>query len=194
VRATRITYVGELGWELYLPTEFVQGVFDAILAAGPVYGLKLAGYHALNSLRMEKAYRHWGHDIGPDDDPIESGLGFCVAWDKKGGFVGREALLKRRGKQPKKRLVQFVMEGDKPLLYHNEPIWRDGKQVGYVSSGMFGHTVGRAIGLGFVNNPAGCTAEFVLSGNYEIEVARERFPAKAYLKPVYDPKSERIKA
>ena len=194
VRATRITYVGELGWELYLPTEFVQGVFDAILAAGPVYGLKLAGYHALNSLRMEKAYRHWGHDIGPDDDPIESGLGFCVAWDKRGGFVGRESLMKRRGKQPKKRLVQFVMEGDEPLLYHNEPIWRDGKRVGYVSSGMFGHTVGRAIGLGFVNNPAGCTAEFVLSGNYEIEVARERFPAKAYLKPVYDPKSERIKA
>jgi 4-methylaminobutanoate oxidase (formaldehyde-forming) len=194
VRATRITYVGELGWELYVPTEFVQGVFDAIAAAGPRFGLRLAGYHALNSLRMEKAYRHWGHDIGPDDDPIESGLGFCVAWDKKGGFIGREALLKRRGKEPKKRLAQFVMENEKPLLYHNEPIWRDGKQVGYISSGMFAHTVGRAVGLGFVNNPAGCTADFVLSGKYEIEVARERFPAKPYLKPVYDPRSERIKA
>jgi heterotetrameric sarcosine oxidase gamma subunit len=199
VRATRITYVGELGWELYVPTEFVQGVFDAIMEAGSKFGLKLAGYHSLNSLRMEKAYRHWGHDIGPDDDPIESGLGFCVAWDKPmdsrwGGFIGREALMKRRGREPKKRLVQFVMESDRPLLYHNEPIWRDGKQVGYVSSGMFGHTVGRAVGLGFVDNPAGCTADFVLSGKYEIEVARERFPAKAYLRPVYDPKSARIKA
>lgn len=194
VRATRITYVGELGWELYVPTEFVQGVFDEIVGAGDKFGLKLAGYHALNSLRMEKAYRHWGHDIGPDDDPIESGLGFCLAWDKKGGFIGREALLQRRGKQPKKRLVQFAMESDVPLLYHNEPIWRDGKRVGYLSSGMFGHTLGRAVGLGFVHNDAGCTPEFVLVGKYEIEVARERFPAKAFLKPAYDPSNARIRA
>ena len=194
VRASRITYVGELGWELYVPTEFVQGVFDEIMAAGPKFGLKLAGYHALNSLRMEKAYRHWGHDIGPDDDPIESGLGFCVAWDKKDGFIGREALLQRKGKQPKKRLVQFVMESDKPLLYHNEPIWRDGKRVGYLSSGMFGHTLGRAVGLGFVHADGECTPDFVLSGKYEIEVARERFAAKAFLKPAYDPTSARIKA
>jgi 4-methylaminobutanoate oxidase (formaldehyde-forming) len=194
VRATRITYVGELGWELYVPTEFVQGVFDEIMAAGAKFGLTLAGYHALNSLRIEKAYRHWGHDVGPDDDPIESGLGFCVAWDKKGGFIGREALLARKGKQPKKRLVQFVMASDQPLLYHNEPIWRDGKRVGYLSSGMFGHTLGRAVGLGFVHADKECTQDFVLSGKYEIEVARERFAAKAFLKPAYDPMSARIKA
>lgn len=194
VRATRITYVGELGWELYAPTEFVQGLYDAIVAAGGAFGLKHAGYHALNSLRIEKAYRHWGHDIGPDDDPIQAGLGFCVAWDKKGGFIGRDKLAARRGKTPTKRLVQFVMESDKPLLYHNEPIWRDGKRVGYISSGMFGHTLGRAIGLGYVADPGGVTPDFVLSGKYEIEVARERFPAKAYLKPAYDPTSERIKA
>jgi 4-methylaminobutanoate oxidase (formaldehyde-forming) len=178
-----------------MPTEFAQGVFDAIMEAGAGFGLKLAGYHALNSLRMEKAYRHWGHDIGPDDDPIESGLGFCVSWDKKGGFIGREALLKRRGKQPKKRLAQFVMESDKPLLYHNEPIWRDGKRVGYLSSGMFGHTLGSAVGLGFVQGDGGdCTPDYVLSGTYEIEVARERFPARAFLKPAYDPTNARIKA
>ncbi len=194
VRATRITYVGELGWELYVPTEFVQGVFDSIMQAGPTFGLTLAGYHALNSLRIEKAYRHWGHDVGPDDDPIESGLGFCVAWDKKGGFIGREALLARKGKQPKKRLVQFVMASDQPLLYHNEPIWRDGKRVGYLSSGMFGHTLGRAVGLGFVHGDKECMQDFVLSGKYEIEVARERFAAKAFLKPAYDPASTRIKA
>jgi len=193
VRATRITYVGELGWELYIPSEFVQNVYDAIVAGGAAFGLKHAGYHALNSLRIEKAYRHWGHDIGPDDDPIQAGLGFCVAWDKKGGFIGQEALGTRRGKQPKKRLVQFAMESDKPMLYHNEPIWRDGKQVGYLSSGMFGHTIGRAIGLGYVKAEGECTPDYVLSGRYEIEVARERLPAKASLKPLYDPTSARIK-
>jgi 4-methylaminobutanoate oxidase (formaldehyde-forming) len=194
VRATRITYVGELGFELYVPTEFVQGVYDAIVAAGPAFGLRHAGYHAMNSLRIEKAYRHWGHDIGPDDDPIEAGLGFCVAWDKKGGFIGREALMKRRGNQPAKRLVQFALESDQPLVYHNEPIWRDGKRVGYLSSGMFGHTLGRAIGLGYVKAEGGCTSDYVLSGKYEIEIARERFPAKASLKPMYDPASARVKA
>ncbi len=194
VRATRITYVGELGFELYVPTEFVQGVYDAIVAAGPAFGLRHAGYHAMNSLRIEKAYRHWGHDIGPDDDPIEAGLGFCVAWDKKGGFIGREALLKRRGKQPAKRLVQFALESDKPLVYHNEPIWRDGKRVGYLSSGMFGHTLGRAIGLGYVKADGDCTPDYVLAGKYEIEIARDRFPAKASLKPMYDPASARVKA
>jgi 4-methylaminobutanoate oxidase (formaldehyde-forming) len=199
VRATRITYVGELGFELYVPSEFVQGVYDAIAAAGPAFGLKHAGYHAMNSLRIEKAYRHWGHDIGPDDDPIQAGLGFCVAWDKPqdrqwGGFIGREALLAKRGRQPSKRLVQFAMESDKPLVYHNEPIWRDGKRVGYLSSGMFGHTLGRSIGLGYVKAEGECTPDFVLSGKYEIEIARDRFPAKASLKPMYDPTSARIKA
>jgi len=193
IRATRITYVGELGWELYIPTEFLQNVYDAIVAGGTAFGLKHAGYHALNSLRIEKAYRHWGHDIGPDDDPIQAGLGFCVAWEKKGGFIGREALAARRGKQPKKRLVQFAMESDKPMLYHNEPIWRDGKQVGYLSSGMFGHTIGRAIGLGYVKAEGECTPDYVNSGKYEIEVARERLPARASLKPMYDPTSARIK-
>ena len=122
VRATRITYVGELGYELMVPTEFASAVFDLVVEAGASYGLRLAGYHAMNSLRIEKAYRHWGHDISPDETPLEAGLGFCVAWDKKGGFIGREALVRQRDEGIRQRLVQFVLEEADPLLYHDEPI------------------------------------------------------------------------
>ena len=125
MRASRITYVGELGWELYVPTEFVQNVFDVLIEAGRPHGLKLAGYHALNSLRMEKAYRHWGHDITDEDTPFEAGLGFAVAFDNR-DFIGREALLRRRGSIPKRRLVQFALSDPDAMLYHNEPVWRDG--------------------------------------------------------------------
>ena len=196
VRATRLTYVGELGWELYIPAEFAQGVYDAILAAGAAFGLRHAGYHAMDSLRMEKAYRHWGHDITDEDTPVEAGLSFAVAWDKPGGFIGREALLRQREAGPRQRLVQFKLSDPEKLLYHNEPIWRDGVIVGYLRSGSYGHTLGAAVGLGYVRDPAGGTvdAAFVDAGAYEIEVACERVAAEASLQPLYDPKSLRIRA
>lgn len=194
VWATRITYVGELGWELHMPAEYAAGVFEALVAAGKPHGMRLAGYHALNSLRIEKAYRHWGHDITDEDDPIQAGLGFAVAWDKPGGFIGREALITRRGQRPTRRLAAFVLEDPAALLYHNEPIWRDGFMVGHITSGMFGHTLGRAIGLGYVGHEEGVGADFVNSGRYEIEVACERIPALVTLKPPYDPGSTRIRS
>ncbi|HKX08647.1 MAG TPA: FAD-dependent oxidoreductase [Stellaceae bacterium] len=194
VRATRITYVGELGWELYIPTEFATGVYDAIVAAGEPFGLRLAGYHALNSLRIEKAYRHWGHDITEEDTPLEGGLGFAVAWRKPGGFIGREALLRQKETGLKRRLVTFALEDSKPMLYHSEPIWRDGKLVGRLTSGMFGHTVGRSVGLGYVENEGQIVADaYIAQGKFEIEVAGDRVPAKATLGALYDPKSERVK-
>ena len=192
-RATRITYVGELGWELYLTTDLAQHVYDQIVTVGEDFGLTHCGYLALNSLRIEKAYRHFGHDISDEDNPLEAGLGFAVAWDKAGGFIGKEALAKARSMPRKRRLVQFALEDTEPLIYHEEPIYRDGEIVGRTTSGMYGHTLGSCIGLGYVNCEDGITADFVNSGNYEIEVAGERVAARASLRPMYDPKSERPK-
>jgi 4-methylaminobutanoate oxidase (formaldehyde-forming) len=194
VRASRITYVGELGWELYVPTEFVQGVYDRITEAGQDLGLRLSGYHALNSLRMEKAYRHWGHDITDEDTPLEAGLGFAVAWDKTGGFIGRDALLRQKEGGLRRRLVHVELSESGRFLYHNEPIWRDGKLVGRITSGMFGHTIGKPLGLGYIDNGGNpVDAAFANSGTYEIEVAGERVPAKVSLRPFYDPTNLRVK-
>jgi glycine cleavage system T protein len=193
VRASRITYVGELGWELYVPTEFMQGVYDELIAAGGEYGLVHAGYHALNSLRIEKAYRHWGHDITDEDTPLEAGLGFAVKFDKP-EFIGREALLRQRQAGCAKRLVQFKLQSTEPLLYHNEPIWQGSSIVGCIRSGMYGHTLGAAVGLGYVTAPQGGTVGDIGPDDYEIEVAGVRYPATASLRPLYDPKSERIRA
>ena len=200
VRASRITFVGELGWELYVPTEFMQGVYDDLVTEGVRHGLVHAGYHALNSLRMEKAYRHWGHDITDEDTPWEAGLGFAVKLDKPGGFIGREALLRQRESAVRKRLVQFKLKSPEPLLYHNEPIWRGDSIVGFVRSGMYGHTLGAAVGLGYVALPApaagaakGTAGDAIGADDYEIEVAGVRYPATASLRPLYDPRNERIK-
>jgi glycine cleavage system T protein len=193
VRASRITYMGELGWELYMPTEFASGVYERIVEAGQDAGLKHAGMHAMNSLRMEKAYRHWGHDITDEETPIEAGLGFAIAWDKEGGFLGRDALLRQKDSGVNQRMVQFLLQDPEKMLYHNEPIYRDGSIVGYLTSGMYGHTLGGAIGLGYVTNDDGVDAEFVNSGTYEIEVAGEMVKATASLRPLYDPKSDRVK-
>ncbi len=189
VRASRITYVGELGWELYVPTEFMVGVYDEIVAAGARHGLVHAGYHALNSLRIEKAYRHFGHDITDEDSPWEAGLGFAVKLDKPGGFIGREALLRQREAGIQKRLVQFQLRSPEPLLYHNEPIWRNDTIVGFVRSGMYAHTLGAAVGLGYVTD----AAQGIDADAYEIEVAGVRQAALASLRPLYDPKQERIR-
>jgi 4-methylaminobutanoate oxidase (formaldehyde-forming) len=193
VHAARITYVGELGWELYVPTEFMQGVYDELASSGKRYGLVHAGYHALNSLRIEKAYRHWGHDITDEDTPLEAGLGFAVKWDKPGGFIGRDALLRQKQSGLLKRLVQFKLKSPEPLLYHNEPIWHGDAIVGFIRSGMYGHSLGAAVGLGYVTAGGGAPVGTVGTDDYEIEVAGIRYPATASLRPLYDPKSERIK-
>jgi glycine cleavage system T protein len=196
VRASRVTYVGELGWELYIPTEFAAGVFDAIVATGKQFGLRHAGYHALNSLRMEKGYRHWGHDVTTDETPLEAGLGFAVAWTKPEGFIGRDALLAQKERGLHKRLVQFALVDPNKLLYHNEPIWRDGVIVGSITSGMYGHTIDASLGMGWVSGAEGGNADrdYVLKGSYEIEVAAERVPARASLQPWYDPASARVRS
>ena len=193
VRASRITYVGELGWELYIPTEFMTGVYDEIVAAGAAFGLKHCGYHALNALRMEKAYRHWGHDITDEDTPLEAGLGFAVRMDKPGGFIGREALLKQKEDGLKQRLVQFLLKSPEPMLYHNEPIWKGDRIVGYIRSGMYAHGLGAACGLGYVTDPDGGVVGPIGADDFEIEIAGVRYPATASLKPLYDPSNARIK-
>lgn len=194
-RLQRISYVGELGWELYIPSEFARSVFDQLWEAGQDHNLKLAGMHVLDSCRMEKAFRHWGHDITDEDTILEAGLGFAAKPNKNVEFIGRDAMLRQKeeGKLTR-RMVQFKLTDPEPLLYHNEPVLRDGEIVGYLTSGNYGHHLGGAIGLGYINCKDGVTADFVNSGTYEIEVACERFPAEASLRPMYDPKSERMKA
>src|SRR5580692_9275326 len=186
--AIRLTYVGELGWELYIPTSFALPVYDAIVAAGASFGLRHCGYHTLNSLRIEKAYRDWSHDIGTDDTPLHAGLAFTCAWGKSGGFLGREALLAQRERgMPARRLVQFALSDPSPLLYHNEPIYRDGVRLGFVTSAMYGHTIGAAVALGYLSHPQGVADHFVMSGGYEIAIAEQRAAARVSLTPMYDP-------
>ena len=195
VLALRLTYVGELGWELYMATSFAQPVYDALIAAGRAHGLRHCGYHTLNSLRIEKAYRDWPHDIGPADTPLEAGLAFTCDWAKPAGFVGRDALLAQREAGPvRRRLVQFLLEDSEPLLVHNEPIYRDGERVGFVTSAMYGHTLGAAVGLGYVAHEEGVSEAFVAAGRYRIELPTGRVPARASLTPLYDPKSTRVRA
>ena len=194
VRASRITFVGELGWELYIPTEFMQDIYDRIVSTGQAFGLVHAGYHALNSLRLEKAYRHWSHDITDEDSPLEAGLGFVIKFDKPQGFIGREALLRQQEQGLSRQLLQLKLCDPEPLIYHNEPIWRDGALVGHITSGAYGHTLGGAIGLGYVDVPPDGDRKDVLTGTYEVEVACERVPAEVSLDPMYDPKNARIRS
>ena len=197
MRASRITYVGELGWEIYVPAEFAVHVFERIVATGAEFGLKLAGMHTMNNARVEKAYRHWGHDISDEDTPVEAGLSFAVAWDKKGGFIGKNALEKqrKRNSQPK-RLICLALEDHSvraPMMYHEEPIYRDGRIVGATTSGAWGHRVERSLGLGYVRNDDGVTKAWLDSGRWEVEIAWERYPATVQLQGFYDPKGERIR-
>lgn len=195
VRASRITYVGELGWELYVLSDCAQSIYDEIITAGRSFGLVHAGYHAMASLRMEKAYRHWGHDLSDERTPLEAGLGFTVDWSKPGGFIGQEALLRQKKDGLRRRLVQFMLERSDRLLYHDEPIWRDGELVGRITSGMFGHTLDRPLGMGYIDNcERVIDPEWVMGGRYEIEIAGERVPARVSLQPFYDPSNRRVKA
>ena len=190
-RAHRVTYVGELGWELYVPTDQAAHVFEAIEEAGADLGLKLCGLHTLDSCRIEKAFRHFGHDITDEDHVLEAGLGFAVKTGK-GEFIGRDAVLRKRDAGLNRRLVQFRLKDPEPLLFHNEAIVRDGKIVGTITSGNYGHHLGGAIGLGYVPCEGESEAD-VLASSYEIEIAGERFAAEASLKPMYDPKAERVR-
>ncbi|UVK45902.1 FAD-dependent oxidoreductase [Mesorhizobium sp. AR07] len=190
-RAHRVTYVGELGWELYVSTDQAAHVFEAMDEAGADVGLKLCGLHTLDSCRIEKAFRHFGHDITDEDNVLEAGLGFAVK-TAKGDFIGRDAVLRKKEAGLSRRLVQFRLADPQPLLFHNEAILRDGKIVGPITSGNYGHHLGGAVGLGYVPCQGESEAD-VLASSYEIEIAGERFVAEASLKPMYDPKSERTR-
>jgi 4-methylaminobutanoate oxidase (formaldehyde-forming) len=194
VRATRVTYVGELGWELLIPAESARHIwdmlFDAAASSGDTQPVPV-GYHAMNSLRLEKAYRSWGHDISSGDNPLEAGLGFTISWDKPGGFVGRDALLRVRDTGVSRRLVQFLVDDPDVMLFHDEPIYRDGTLVGRLASAQYGHTLGGSVGLGYVEAGSVAPRDWYTSGSYEIETFGRRVTATASLTPMYDPKSAR---
>ena len=189
-RAHRVSYVGELGWELYVSADQAAHVFEALIEAAPA--LTLAGLHALDSLRMEKAFRHFGHDITDEDHVLEAGLGFAVKTGK-GAFIGREAVLRKREAGLSRRLLQFRLKEPGPTLFHNEAVVRDGRIVSILTSGNYGHTLGGATGLGYVPCE-GESAEEALASSYEIEIAGRRVAAEASLKPLYDPTGERMRA
>ncbi len=187
VRAHRVSYVGELGWELYVSADMAGHVFETIMEAGP----KLCGLHMMDAARMEKGFRHFGHDITCEDHVLEAGLGFAVK--KTGGHIGADAVAAKREAGLMNRMVQFKLTDPEPLLYHNEPIVRDGEIVGYLSSGGYGHHLGAAVGLGYVPCE-GESAQDVLASSYEIDVSGVRVAAEASLKPLYDPKGERMRS
>ncbi|UYV37469.1 FAD-dependent oxidoreductase [Rhodobacteraceae bacterium D3-12] len=191
-RAHRVSYVGELGWELYISADMAAHAFETLVDAGHAMNLKLCGMHMMDSCRIEKAFRHFGHDITPEDHVIDAGLGFAVKTSKP-AFIGRDAVLKRRETGPQSRMLQFLLNDPEPLLYHNEPILRDGTIVGYLRSGAYGHTLGAAVGMGYVPCAGETTAE-LLASRFEIDVMGTRVSATASLKPLYDPTSERVKA
>jgi 4-methylaminobutanoate oxidase (formaldehyde-forming) len=193
VRALRITYVGELGYELHVPVEYAGTVYDVLMAAGREHGLINAGYRAIESCRLEKGYRAWGSDIGPDHTPIEAGLAWAVKTKKDVAFRGREAIERQLASGVKKMLACFVPDDPQTVPLGRETIYRDGQRVGWLSSGGYGYTIGKAIGYGYVRDPGGVTEDFVLSGRYELDVAQQRVPCQVSLKPLYDPQMVRIK-
>ncbi len=191
-RAHRVTYVGELGWELYVPVEMAAHVFETLVEAGEDVGLRLCGLHTLDSCRIEKAYRHFGHDITDEDHVLEAGLGFAVKTGK-GEFIGRDAVLRKKESGLERRLLQFKLREPEPLLFHHEPVVRDGEIVSYLTSGNYGHHLGAAVGLGYVPC-VGESVQDVLGSSYEIEIAGSRVAADASAQPLYDPKSERVRS
>jgi len=192
VRAIRITYVGELGWELHVPISQAAALYDALLEAGRDLELVNAGHYAINSLRLEKGFRAWGSDISPDDTALEAGLGFAIAWKKPAAFLGRDALLQQKQNRLTRQLVTFVLQDPEPVLWGSEPIYRDQHVVGYTTSGAYGHTLGAAVGMGYVKNEAGVDPAFLLGGRYEINISGRRYPATPHLKSPYDPDRLRI--
>jgi 4-methylaminobutanoate oxidase (formaldehyde-forming) len=194
VLCLRITYLGELGYELYVPTEQATHVYDRLVAAGREVGLRHAGLKALASLRMEKGYRDYGHDIDNTDSVLEAGLGFAVDLKKPGGFLGRDAVLTKKSAGPlTRRIAQILVKDPEPMLYHAEVIRRDGRPVGYIRAASYGHTVGGAVGLAMIEAGEPLDQGWLDRGTWEIEIAGKRHPCVASLKPLYDPESKRIK-
>jgi sarcosine dehydrogenase len=193
VRALRITYVGELGWELHVPIAATGEVFDALMQAGQRHGIRPVGYRALESLRLEKGYRAWGSDITPNDTPFEAGLGWAVKLRKNTDFLGRRALEAANGAALPKRLACFTVDDPDVVLLGRETILRNGEPVGYLTSGGYGYTVGKNIGYGYVRNGDGVTDDFLAGGDYELVVAMEPVKAKLHMQPLYDPAGGRVK-
>lgn len=193
VRALRITYVGELGWELHIPVESARAVYKALMAAGGDHGLRNAGYRAIESCRLEKGYRAWGSDIGADHTPFEAGLGWAVKLRSNTAFKGRDAMLAQQQNGVAKMLACFTVADPDVVLLGRETIFRDGKHAGWLTSGGYGHTLGESIGYGYVRNGDGVDKAYVLAGDYELEVATRRIACKVTMTPLYDPKMTRIK-
>jgi 4-methylaminobutanoate oxidase (formaldehyde-forming) len=192
IRAVRITYVGELGWELHIPVSQAVLVYELLMHAGRDLGLVNAGHYAINSLRLEKGYRAWGADISPDDTALEAGLGFAITWKKSAPFLGKDALLEQKQASLKRLLVTFVLQDPGPMLWGSEPIYRNGQAIGYTTSGSYGHSVGAAVGMGYVKSQEGVTQEFIRDGRYEINVSGKRVPATPHLKAPFDPERKKI--
>ena len=187
IRMTRLSFTGELGFELYIPVENAFAVYESIAAAGRALGLVHCGHFVLDGCRLEKGYRHWGHDIGPHDTPLEAGLAFAVTWSKPDGFIGRDALLAQREAGVVRRLLQFEAARAQPLLLHDEPVYRDGTLVGHTTSGGRGFRTGRSLCFAYVQCDPVAPHGALFTGDYEIDVAGERFPLRALRRPVYDP-------
>ena len=194
IRMTRLSFTGELGFELYVPVENAPAVYESVAGAGQALGLVHCGHLALDACRLEKGYRHWGHDIGAHDTPLEAGLGFTLAWDKPDGFIGRDALLAWRPKRPDRRLLQFAVAGAHPLLLHDEPVYRHGSLVGHTTSGGRGFRTGLSLCFAYVSGEPGTPRSELLGDGYEIGVAGERFPLRALTRPAYDPQSARMRS
>jgi len=194
VLALRVTYVGELGWELHLPAEYAISVYNALMEKGKAQGLVNAGYRAIETLRLEKGYRAWGADIGPDHTPLEAGLGWAVKLKKNIDFKGRAAIEAQRDAPREKMLAFFTVDDSDVILLGRETIYRNGERVGWLSSAGFGHTIEKPIGYGYVRNQGGVDADYLISGSYELEVASERVPCAIHLEPLYDPRMEKVKA
>jgi 4-methylaminobutanoate oxidase (formaldehyde-forming) len=195
VLCVRITYLGELGYELYVPAEAAVGVYERLLAAGEPLGLRHAGLKALSSLRMEKGYRDYGHDIDNTDSVLEAGLGFAVALDKPGGFIGHEAVAAKKAAGPlTRRLLQVLVTDPEPLMFHAEVVRRNGLAVGYIRAASYGFTLGGAVGLAMVDAGEPLTQAWIDAGEWTVEIAGMNYPAVASLRPLYDPTNERIRA
>lgn len=194
VKALRVTYVGELGWELHLPVEYATTVYNTLMQAGGEHGLINAGYRAIESCRLEKGYRAWGADIGPDHTPLEAGLGWAVKMRKDIAFKGRDAIAGQQVNGVRKMLACFTVDDPDVVLLGRETIYRNGEKVGWLASGGFGYTINKSIGYGYVRNPDGVDAKYVTEGHYELEVATKRIKCGVHLQPLYDPNMSRIKA
>ena len=203
-RATRVSYVGERGWELYVPATEARHVFDALMDGegedgrdagdGEAGGIRLAGFHALDSCRIEKKFLHFGHDVAEEDTPLEAGVGFVCDFQKPVDFIGRDALLRQRERPLRKRLVQFLLEDPETILYHHEPILRDGEVVGHLTSGNYGHTLGGSVGSATCARTRRSPAEWIAGGRFEIDVGGDRIPARASLRAMYDPTGARARS